>query len=148
MRYYLDTTVLLHAASTTTAATASLKIACQTLISAIGAGRLDGVISTEVLQELLHTAAWRQARQVGLSLVEHARTLFPHPVVVTSQAVGRAALLLREESRLNTRVALHAALMAEGGLSDVISTDGEFGLISGLRRWSPGDAVAMLRLGS
>ena len=147
MRYYLDTTVLLHAASATTPATASLKLACQVLISAVGSGRLDGVISTEVLQELLHTAAWRQARQSGLALVEHARTLFPHPVVVTSQAVGRAALLLREESRLNTRVALHAALMAEGGLSDVISTDGEFGLISGIRRWSPNDAVGLLRLG-
>lgn len=145
MRYYLDTTILLHAASSGGDAD-PVRSACQQLVSAVGSGRLEGVISTEVLQELLHTAAWRQARVPGLTLVDLARTLFPHPVAVTSAAVGQAAVLLRGEPRLNTRVALHAAVMAEGGLGEVISTDGEFGLISGIRRWSPVDAVAMLRL--
>lgn len=143
MRYYLDTTVLLYAAS---ASTGPINTACQQLITAVGAGKLDGVISTEVLQELLHTAAWRQARLPGLTLVDLARSLFPHPLAVSADAVSRAAGLLRDEPRLNTRVALHGAVMAEGDLHEVISSDGEFGLLSGIRRWSPLDAVGMLRL--
>ena len=146
MRCYLDTTVLLHAASRPAQEPSPVRDACQRLVAAIGDGTVEAAISTEVLQELLHTAAWRQARAQGLALVDLARTLFPHPLVVSAEAVGRAAALLRGEPRLGTRVALHAAVMAEGGLGEVISTDGEFGLVSGIRRLSPLDAVALLRL--
>lgn len=144
MRLYCDTTVLLNAAGAghDTATSA----ACRTLVRGFAGNVLAGEISTEVLQELLHTAAWRQARSQGIELVELTARIFPHPLPVAGAMVVAAAGLLREHPRLGTRVAIHAAVMLAAGIGDVISTDPEFGLISGVRRRSPVDAVRDFRL--
>jgi len=144
MRLYCDTTVLLHAAGAGT--DSSVSAACRTLVQGFASNALAGEISTEVLQELLHTAAWRQARSQGIELVELAARIFPHPLPVAGSMVVAAAGLLRDHSRLGTRVAIHAAVMLSAGISEVVSTDPEFGLISGLRRRSPIDAVREFRL--
>ena len=144
MRLYCDTTVLLHAAGAGVDATESA--ACRALIQGCADNVVAGEISTEVLQELLHTSAWRQARGQGIELVELAARIFPHPLPVAGSMVVSAAGLLREHPRLGTRVAIHAAVMLAAGIGEVISTDPEFGLISGLRRRSPIDAVRDFRL--
>jgi predicted nucleic acid-binding protein len=137
---YLDTSVLLSAASASPAA------GCQTLVQALGNGVFSATISAEVLQELLHAASWRQARAQGLLLVDLTATLFAHPLPITGTTVVKAAALMRTTPRLGTRVAIHAAAMAEARISDVIALDPEFGLISGVRRLSPEDAVNHYRL--
>jgi len=144
MRLYCDTTVLLQAAGAGN--DSAISAACRTLIQGFAGNAIAGEISTEVLQELLHTAAWRQVRSQGIELVELAARIFPHPLPVTGSMVVAAAGLLREHPRLGTRVAIHAAVMLAAGVGEVISTDPEFGLISGLRRRSPLDAVRDFRL--
>lgn len=144
MRCYLDTTILLHAAGS--GAEPATAAACRTLVQAIGRGTISGDISTEVLQELLHTAAWRQARLQGIELVGLVARIFPHPIPVTGPAIVAAAELLRGHPQLGTRVSIHAAVMQASGITEVVSTDPEFGLISGLRRLSPIDAVRDWRI--
>ncbi len=140
MNVYLDTSVILGAAGQ------PADPACQQVVTAVGAGILPGVISAEVLQELLHLAAWHQARAQGLTLVELTRQVFPHPLPVTGETVARALGLLRGTPKLGIRVAIHAAAMAEAGIREVIAADPEFGLISGIRRFAPVDAVSHFRL--
>ena len=142
MSVYIDTTVLLRAAGDGTE-----DISCRLLVSAIGDGRLPATISAEVLQELLHTASWRQSRAQGLLLAELAGRLFPHPRPIGGTTVARAAELLRTTPQLGTRVAIHLAAMAEAGIREVIAADAEYGLVSGIRRLDPADAVAVYRLG-
>ena len=150
MRIYCDTTVLLLAASavgnTSKEGDLATANACRTLVEAIGRGAITGEISTEVMQELLHTAAWKQTRLLGIELVGLTAKLFPYPLPVAGQTVVAAAELLRRHPRLGTRVSIHAAIMIAAGIGEVISTDPEFGLVSGLRRLSPADAVRDLRL--
>jgi predicted nucleic acid-binding protein len=143
-RLYCDTTVLLIAAGAT--ADPATISACRSLVQACAKRSVAGEISTEVLQELLHTAAWQQTRQHSLELVELATRIFAHPLPVSRTTVLDAVGLLREYPQLNTRVALHAAVMRAAGLGEVVSTDSEFGLISGIRRSSPEDAVRTFRL--
>ena len=140
MNVYLDTSVILGAAGNPAEA------ACQQVVTAVGSGILPGVISAEVLQELLHLAAWHQARTQGLTLVDLTRQVFPHPLPVTGETVARALGLLRGTPKLGIRVAIHAAAMAEAGIREVIAADPEFGLISGIRRFAPADAVSHFRL--
>lgn len=137
---YIDTSVLLAAAGEGEAE------ASRRVVAAIGDGRLDGVVSAEVLQELLHMASWRQSRAQGLLLADLAGKLFPHARPVSAGTVLRAAELLRTIPRLGTRIAIHAAAMAEAGVQDVVSLDPEFGLVSGIRRLDPTDAVATYRI--
>ncbi len=137
---YIDTSILLAAASEGEAE------ASRRVVAAVGDGRLEGVISAEVLQELLHMASWRQSRAQGLLLVDIAGKLFPHARPVGAATVARAAELLRTTPRLGTRIAIHAAAMAEAGVRDVVSLDPEFGLVSGIRRLDPADAVATYRI--
>jgi predicted nucleic acid-binding protein len=140
MNVYLDTSVLLGAAGH------PAEVFCQQVVTAVGTGILPGVISAEVLQELLHLAAWHQARSQGLTLVELASQVFPHPLPITGDTVARSLGLLRATPKLGIRVAIHAAAMAEAGIRDVIAADPEFGLISGIRRFAPADAVSHFRL--
>lgn len=143
-RFYCDTTVILIAAGAATdSETATASRSC---IHACAVHKLAGEISTEVLQELLHTAAWRHTRSQSLELVGLTARIFPHPVTISSGMVLDAAELLREYPQLGTRVALHAAVMRAAGIGEVISTDSEFGLISGIRRSSPVDTVRTYRL--
>ena len=144
MRLYCDTSVLLYAAGAGQDTSASA--ACRSVIQAVASNAIAGEISTEVLQELLHIASWRQARTQGIELVGLTARIFPYPLPVDGAMAVMAASLLKEHPRLGTRVAIHAAVMKASGIGEVISTDPEFGLISGLRRRSPLDAVRDFRL--
>lgn len=143
-RLYCDTTVILIAAGA--AADPETTAASRSCIHACASQTQAGEISTEVLQELLHTAAWRQTRNQSLELVALTARIFPHPLPISSATILDAGELLREYPQLGTRVALHAAVMRAAGIGEVISTDNEFGLISGIRRSSPVDAVRTFRL--
>lgn len=143
---YIDTSVLVTAAGVPEPTASATSTACRTLVQAIGNGSLAAAISAEVLQELLHAASWRQARTHGLLLVELVATLFPHPLPISGTTVVKAASLMRATPHLGTRVAIHAAAMSEAQINDVIALDPEFGLISGIRRLSPADAVSQYRL--
>jgi predicted nucleic acid-binding protein len=143
MSIYIDTSILLSAAGLGQEASDQ---ACRHIVSAIGSGRLDGVISCETLQELLHTADWRQVRAKGLELTDLASHLFPHVRPVSATTLQLACDHLRKNPRLGVRIALHVAAMQEAGVSDVISDDLDYGLVSGIRRLSPIDACQRYQL--
>ncbi len=140
MTVYLDTPVLLLAAGI------DPPPAAVRVVQAIGSGALDAAISVEVVQELLHGSAWNRSRSGALTLVELTLRVFPHPHSVTAATMERSLTILRQAPRLGVRVATHLAAMAEAGLTEVISTDAEFGLWSGIRRYAPDDAIAAWRL--
>ena len=143
MSIYIDTNVVLAAAGSRQDPSAR---ACRVILSAIGNGQLEGVVSCEVLQELLHTADWRQARAAGLELTELASQLFPHARPISAATLTRACVLLRKNPRLGVRVAHHLAAMQEAGITEVIADDLDFGLVSGIRRLAPLDACQRYHL--
>jgi predicted nucleic acid-binding protein len=143
MSIYIDTSILLRAAGLAHEASDQ---ACRQIVTAIGTGRLDAVISCETLQELLHTADWRQSRAKGLELTDLANQLFPHVRPVSSTTLQLACDYVRKYPRLGVRIALHVSAMQESGVSEVISEDLDYGLVSGIRRLSPIDACQRYQL--
>ena len=133
---FCDTGVLLAAASKDHPSSSD----AQALVTAIGAGRIAATINTAVISEILQIMAWRQARQAGTLIAGHVRRLFPTMTAIEPAQLDVATELMDRIPGLSPRIAVHAANCLAHGVREVVSTDGAFGLVSGLRRLSPSDA--------
>ncbi len=102
------------------------------LLARVQTGEVEGVTSTEVLQEILY-------RYTGLRRVDLARSvyeLFVHvcPVVlaVTLADTDRAKDLLDPKGRLGARDAIHAAVMLNNGVQTIATFDRGFEDVEGI----------------
>jgi predicted nucleic acid-binding protein len=129
----IDTTVFLLAAGPAHA----MREAAQATIMACAEDRLTGVVTTEVVQDLLHLGAWHQRRREAMALVRHVQCLFPDPIPVDAKDLETVLGYLERRPGLSIRVAVHAAALQRVGVKTVITTDPEFGLIHGLRWQEP-----------
>lgn len=133
MTYFLDANVAMYAAG----GAHRLQVPCQRIIRAAGQGHINVVVSTEVLQELLHRYVALGERQRACSLVEHvadlATTIFPieHPDII------KAMDLLQRYTALTTRDAVHLATMLNHQITEILSADQAFDTILEVHRMDP-----------
>ncbi len=129
--YLVDTAVFAYALG----AAHVRREACRAVVARATAGEIELHASVEMVQELLHhrmrrtdrASALRQARAAGGLCVLHP---FDMPVL-------ERALSLVETTALRGRDAVHAATADCHGLDSIISPDGDFDGIAGLRRVAP-----------
>ena len=111
-----------------------LKAACLRVIEHIRDGTLLVCTSTEVQQEMLHRYYSQQRSDVGKQayrlLTDLCQTVYP----VTSADMERALTLLNTTPTINVRDAVHAAVMLNNGLTQIISADSHFDQIAGIAR--------------
>ncbi|HEY0512283.1 MAG TPA: type II toxin-antitoxin system VapC family toxin [Thermoanaerobaculia bacterium] len=129
---FLDTNVFLYASG----AQHPLKAASQRVLERVGDGDLEAVSSTEVVQEILHVLNRRGLRESALKLARHTIELLDPLLPVTQADISVACDLMDRHPLLPTRDAIHAATMLNNGISDIITADGHFEDVRGIRRLS------------
>jgi uncharacterized protein len=126
---FLDTNVFLYAVG----AQHPLKAPSQQVLSLVGNGTLEATSSTEVVQEILHVLNRRGQRETALKLARYVIELLGPLLPVTQADIFITCDLMDRYPALSTRDALHAATMLNNGISDIITSDGHFDDIRGIR---------------
>jgi predicted nucleic acid-binding protein len=133
MTYFLDTNVAMYAAG----GAHRLQAPCQRIIQAAGQGHISIVVSTEVLQELLHRYVALGERQRACALVEHVADLATAILPIAHQDIIKAMEFLRRYTALTTRDAVHLATMLNHQMTEILSADQAFDAISEIHRIDP-----------
>jgi predicted nucleic acid-binding protein len=105
-------------------------------------GEIEANINAEVLQEILHFYHRRKRTVEGFRLFDDVVVKFPSPFPILASTVRMARQVLGNNPRLQSRDALHAAVVFEHRLEGIISADRTFDGIAGLRRFDPKELAA------
>lgn len=121
-----------------------LKEACAWVMTEIAEGQLDVAIDTETIQEILYRygalGRWEIATTMASNLLALVSVVYP----VLEADARRAVKLFREYAPqgVKARDVLHAAVMQNNGIVQIISTDDHFDRIEGVERLDPRDLFA------
>lgn len=131
----LDTAVPMYAAGTPH----PYRDACQWVMTEIASGRMQVVIDAEVIQEILHRYGALGRFPDAVSMARDLMTLVPVILPVAAADMQIAVTLFQQYAPLGVRArdAIHAAVMQNHGLVQIISSDAHFDLIAGLTRLDP-----------
>ncbi|MEX2212106.1 MAG: PIN domain-containing protein [Gaiellaceae bacterium] len=130
----LDTNVLLYA----TGADHAFKPASHGLVASIRDGRVRATTIVEVIQEFVHVRSKRRPRREAVELAADYVELLS-PLLVVGDAELRVALrLFDRHPRLKAFDALLAAAAIASDADALVSADGAFAGIRGLRHVVPG----------
>jgi predicted nucleic acid-binding protein len=140
-RLFLDANVFLYAVG----ADSPHRAACRSVLQAVGEGKLDGITSSEVLQEILHVRSRRVNVTDATRAVRAAAELVAEVLPVTKLDVLEACRLLESHSGLGARAALHAAVMKSAQVHVLVSLDRDFDAIADLKRIDPDAALQLSR---
>jgi predicted nucleic acid-binding protein len=102
-------------------------------------GKLPGVSSAEVVQEVLHRYRTSDRPDAGERMARDMLDLFPSVLPITHEVMARAVELYARYTRPSARDIVHAATCIEANIAVIISTDQGFDEIEGLRRADPTD---------
>ena len=132
---FLDVNVPMYAAGQDQ----RLKAACVWVMEEIVADRLNVVIDTEIIQEILYRYGAIGRWQTGVHMAESLLVLVPVVLPVTVTDIKSAvSLFARYASQgVTARDVLHAAVMETHQLSRIISTDTHFDQLTGITRLDP-----------
>ena len=103
-------------------------------LEAVRAGDVEGVTSTEVLQEILFRYSGLGRLDVGLEVYDLFVQICSRVLPVTLADTDRARALLPSLSGVSVRDAVHAAVMLTNGIGTIATFDNGFDRIPGIRR--------------
>jgi len=112
---------------------------CAWVMAEVAEGRLAVAIDTETIQEILYRYGelqqWEAGEMLATSLLDLVPTVYP----VSQEDVRLAVDLFRRYAPqgIKARDLIHAAVMANRGLTRIISTDQHFDRIAGIVRLDP-----------
>lgn len=129
----LDTTVLVYAVG----GEHSFREPCRRLVTAIAEGSVAGTTTVEVIQEFAHVRARRRGRADASDLARDYIELLT-PLLVVEETDLREALRLYEEgASFGSFDAVLAAAARASGAEALVSVDGAFSAIPGIRHIIP-----------
>ena len=109
----------------------------QRLLRQIAKGEVAGVVSVEILHEILHRYRSVNRWVQGNLVYESARECCAAVLVVSEDVLEEARELMHAFPRLKTRDAIHAATVRVHQLDGIYSYDTDFDGIDGVRRIEP-----------
>lgn len=128
----LDTSVLGYAVG----GEHPLRDPCRRVLAAQATGRLDGATTVEVIQEFTHIQARRRPRAEAAGLArDYAASV--QLLQATPADLLRALTIFEQSPALGMFDAVLAAVALNHGADGLISADGAFGSVSGLRWIDP-----------
>ena len=139
MTVFIDTAVLMYAGGRDH----PLCEPCRDLLRQVEAGRLDAVISAEVVQEIFHRFVAMRRTELGAEMARDALDLFAPVLAITHAVVQRMPGLAARYPDLAARDLVHVATCAEEGVGAIVSPDRAFDRVEGLARFAPGDTAAL-----
>jgi predicted nucleic acid-binding protein len=102
-------------------------------------GRLDALISAEVVQEILHRFVAIRRPEIGAQLARDALDLFAPILPITHGVMDRMPALVGAYPTLSARDLVHVATCLEHGLDTIISPDRGLDAVGEIRRVDPAD---------
>ncbi len=131
---FLDANIIMYALGSPH----PLQKPCRKILEETKSGQWALITDTEVLQEILYRYFSIQrtalAEVAYTALVEICQEILP----VTLPDLDRTLDLLKSDPALTSRDAVHAAVMLNNDLREILSTDAHFDRIPGIRRVDPG----------
>ena len=103
----------------------------------VESGRLDGVISAEVVQEILHRFTATGEPQIGAQMARSALDLFAPVLPITHQVMDRMPALVERYPGLAARDLVHVATCLDRGLHTIVSPDRGLDLVREVSRADP-----------
>lgn len=138
MSFFVDTNVVIYAAGKS-----QYREPCLELLREIAAGRSEGRTSTAVIEEAWHVELSGRAGPLpGLARRTHA--VFTPLLPVTDETVHLAFSLDGGPLGANDRI--HLATCRQHDIETIVSADGGFDQVRGIRRVDPLDQRALRRL--
>ncbi len=133
--YFLDVNVPMYAAGKDH----PYKESCVWVLTEIANGRLDTVINSEIIQEVLYRYGAIQQWQIGAQMAQNLLDLVPTVLPVTTNDMKTAVSLFDQHAPqgVKARDVLHTAVMHNHQLTHIISTDKHFDQIDGITRLDP-----------
>ena len=110
---------------------------CLRILEIVDEGNHDFLMDFEVLQEVLHVMRRRGRASVGFELVSGLIWSLRSIISIGTAEINAAIGLLREYPQINTKDAIHAAVVQLHGLEGVVSADRHFDVIRGVKRFDP-----------
>lgn len=144
MTVFLDTAVLMYAAGRQH----PYKGPCADILSRVGQGELNAVISAEVIQELAHRFVHAGQSARASELVRNALDLFAPVIPIGQSVVARLPGLIDRYRDLAARDLIHVATCLEERIEVIVSPDRAFDAVHELQRIEPSDAAALRRHGA
>jgi predicted nucleic acid-binding protein len=132
---FIDTAVIMYAAG----GDHPLRAPSRDILQRVGDGDLDGVISVEVIQEIVHRFARIGRPEIGHAQATEAMDLFAPVLPVTHALMRRVPELAARYPRLDSRDVVHLATCVHEGISEIISPDRAFDQVAELRRIDPSE---------
>lgn len=136
---FIDTGVLMYAA----AAEHPLREPCREILAHVAEGRLEGVVSAEAIQEILHRFTRSPRAAEGAELAEAALDLFSPVLALTHDVAARMPDLVRRYPRHSARDLIHVATCLAHGIGAIVSPDADFDRVEEIRRLAPEDGGAL-----
>ena len=133
--FFLDVNVPMYAAGKAH----PYKESCAWVLTEIVNGRLEAVIDTEIIQEVLYRYGAIRHWQVGVQMAESLLELITVVLPVTSEDMKTAVSLFAQYAPqgVKARDVVHMAVMHTHQLTQIISTDKHFDQINGITRLDP-----------
>jgi len=106
------------------------------------AGRLDAVISAEVVQEILHRLTGTRRHGDGVALAEAALHMFRPVLSIDHGVMHRTTDLAHRHPTARARDLVHVATCLAYDLEAIVSPDEDFDQIAEVRRIPLGEGIA------
>jgi predicted nucleic acid-binding protein len=100
---------------------------------------LDGVISAEVIQEILHRFITVRRPEMGVAQANEAMDIFAPVLPITHALMRRVPDLATRYPQLQARDLVHVATCIHEGITEIISPDQAFDQVAELRRIDPSE---------
>lgn len=134
----VDTNVLIYSVGTEH----EYRQSASEVVARVRAGLIQANVDTESFQEILHVYRSRKQVSFGTRFCTDLMTIFPAAILVSQQTIQSAVDILTRYPNLQSRDAVHAAVVLEHNLEGIISADRAFDTIKGLTRFDPKELAA------
>ncbi len=139
---FIDTAILMYAGG----ASHESGEPSRHIVRLVRDGELDGVISAEVVQEILHRFVAIRRPDVGARMARDALDLFAPVLPITHAVMDRMPDLITRYPSLAARDLVHVATCLEQAIGVMVSPDRGLDAVRELRRISPEDTDAVGQL--
>lgn len=132
---FLDVNVPMYAAGKEH----EFKVSCQWVMEEIVEGGLNAVVDTEIIQEILYRYGAIRRRDIGVRLARRVMTIVPTILSITPEDAEKTIELFEvySDKDISARDCIHAAVMINRGIEEIISTDEDFDVIKEIHRTDP-----------
>ena len=135
MSVFIDTAIVMYAGG----GDHPLRDPSRRILMRVADQDLDGVISAEVIQEILHRFITVRRPEMGVAQANEAMDIFAPVLPITHALMRRVPDLATRYPQLQARDLVHVATCIHEGITEIISPDQAFDQVAELRRIDPSE---------